>query len=534
MTASLDALVASQARDHGDRLAIVDGERRLRYAELDALANRVARVLAATGAQRGDRVALLAHKSIEAIAVMLGTMRAGLVYVPLDPASPPARAVKILARCRPGILVVAKGLEESARKLRAEPEFPSETRDGFLSDDPQASASAVAFGGTDVDAASSDPVLSPARRADPAHILFTSGSTGIPKGVVVPHGSVLDFVAWANEHLDVRPGDRVSGHSPLFFDLSSYDIYGAFAAGAELHLVPAGLNLIPAKLAAFIRERKLTHWFSVPSILSYMLRFDAVRQDDFPELRRLHWCGEVFPTPPLRALMARLPHVTFTNLYGPTETTIASSYFTLAEIPASDRDDVPIGMPCGGESLAIVDDALGLVPDGVIGELVIGGAGLTLGYWEDPETTARAFVTIDAPGGPARVYRTGDLARRDPSGLVYFLGRKDSQIKSRGYRIELGEIETALHSLPELADAAVVAIPTEGFEGHAICCAFEPRSPGVDAVALRGALGKLVPSYMIPARWKMFASLPRTANGKTDRKALRELFAQGGSDHEPR
>ncbi|NJN63952.1 MAG: D-alanine--poly(phosphoribitol) ligase [Acidobacteria bacterium] len=351
---------------------------------------------------------------------------------------------------------------------------------------------------------------------------------------MVPHRTVLRFVSWANAYFGVRDDDRNSGHSPLHFDLSSYDIYGTLAAGAELHLVPPALNLLPAKLAAFIRERRLTQWFSVPSILSYMARFDAVRPGDFPDLRRVLWCGEVFPTPPLRYWMSRLPSTPFTNLYGPTETTIASSYHTLPSIPASDRDEVPIGAPCEGETLAVVDDAMRPVPDGTIGELVIGGEGLTLGYWEDAETTARAFVEIGEGASRERVYRTGDLARRDPLGAFYFLGRKDSQIKSRGYRIELGEIETALFAIDALADAAVVAVPTQGFEGHVICCAYVPREAGLTPVALRTRLAAAIPSYMIPTKWHSFAELPKTSNGKTDRKALRELFAQGDGGDDAR
>src|SRR3989449_823116 len=244
-------------------------------------------------------------------------------------------------------------------------------------------------------------------------------------------------------------------------------------------LVPPGLSWLPNGLAEFIRASELTQWFSVPSLLSYMAKFDVVEFNDFPTLRRLLWCGEVFPTPALRYWMARLPNVTFTNLYGPTEATIASSYYTVPRCPEDDRAAIPIGTPCEGEELLVLDEALRRVSPGEVGELYIRGVGLSPGYWRDPEKTRAVFLRNPFSSDPAdRIYRTGDLARIGDDALVYFLGRADSQIKSRGYRIELGEIEAALNAVSCLQECAVVAIPTDGFEGTAICCAYVPR-PGV-------------------------------------------------------
>jgi len=362
---------------------------------------------------------------------------------------------------------------------------------------------------------------------DAAHILFTSGSTGTPKGVVITHGSVIRFVEWAKRYFGLGPADRISGHPPLHFDLSTFDVFGTFAAGAQIHLVPPDLNLLPTALAQFIRAAELTQWFSVPSLLSYLAKFDVVRFDDFPTLRRLLWCGEVFPTPALRYWMTRLPHVTFTNLYGPTETTIASSYYTVPSCPEDDRAAIPIGSPCAGEELLVLNERLQPVPPGEVGDLYIRGVGLSPGYWRDPEKTRAVFLSNPFASDPAdRIYRTGDLARIGDDGLVYFLGRADSQIKSRGYRIELGEIETALNALSCLRECAVVAVSTDGFEGTAICCAYVP-SPGV-AVApgeLRHALAKVLPAPMLPSRWMAYERLPRNANEKFDRRLLQEAFA---------
>jgi non-ribosomal peptide synthetase component F len=323
--------------------------------------------------------------------------------------------------------------------------------------------------------------------------------------------------------------DRVSGHSPLHFDLSTFDIYGTLSVGAQLHMAPPSANLLPTQLAEFIRASKLTQWFSVPAALTYMARFGAVQDGDFPALRRLLWCGEVLPTPTLIHWMRRLPHVQFTNLYGPTEATIASSYYTVPACPRGDRDPIPIGTACDGEELLVLDETLRLSRPGEIGDLYIGGAGLSPGYWRNREATRAAFVPDPrAADGGGRIYRTGDLGRVGPDGLCYFNGRADSQVKSRGYRIELGEIETALNAVPGVQECAVVAISSSGFETTVICGAYVAGTADVNPAWLREQLRRLVPDYMVPMRWKAFDRLPKNVNGKIDRRMLKELFEREG------
>jgi non-ribosomal peptide synthetase component F len=319
----------------------------------------------------------------------------------------------------------------------------------------------------------------------------------------------------------------MSGHPPLHFDLSTFDIYGTFFVGGQLHLIPEATSLLPHKLATFIRTAELTQWFSVPSIMTYMAKFDVLKQDDFPTLKRVLWCGEVLPTPTLIYWMQRLPHVQFTNLYGPTEATIASSYYTVRECPRTETEPIPIGTACGGEELLILDSSLRPVRPGEIADLYIAGAGVSPGYWRDAERTSASFLPhVRFPDSGARMYRTGDLARITDKGLVYFLGRADSQIKSRGYRIELGEIETALNALADVRECAVVGVDLGRFEGTTICCAFAATNGGTTAAKLRRQLKELLPDYMLPSRWRAFDALPKNANGKIDRRALRELFQQ--------
>ena len=224
--------------------------------------------------------------------------------------------------------------------------------------------------------------------------------------------------------------------------------------------------------------------------------------------------------------MERVPHASFTNLYGPTETTIASSYFRVEAPPSDPGATVPIGRACEGETLHILGPDLRPLPPGEVGEIGIGGAGVTLGYWRDEERTGAAFVTLPSEPG-SRVYRTGDLGLRDGDGLVHFLGRKDAQIKSRGHRIELGEIEAALHAVPEIAQGVVVALEAEGFGGHTICCAYVPRAgTAMSPATAREHLAALVPRYMLPVRWRALDRLPANANGKVDRVALRDMFRE--------
>jgi amino acid adenylation domain-containing protein len=518
----LELLVSAQAERRPGATALVLGAERMTYGALEETSNRLANLLLAEGLEAGDRVALFVPKCPLAIAGMLATLKAGGTYVPIDTASPAARTARILKACRPRFALLHR---DAAPLLDGTLAEEGVVASRVVALEPDRVGDRALFDLSDVARA---PALRPETRGDErslAHILFTSGSTGLPKGVMIEHRSVLAFLDWAWGFFGTSAQDRISGHPPLHFDLSTFDIYGTLGAGAELHLVAPELSLLAHKLAAMIRDEELTQWFSVPSILTFLAKFDVVHEGDFPALQRLLWCGEVLPTPTLIYWMERLPHVRFTNLYGPTEATIASSYYAVPKVPEDGRIPIPIGSPCSGEELLVLDASLRPVPAGEIGELYLGGAGLSPGYWEDPAKTAAAFVPDPRRPGE-RIYRTGDLASVGPDGLCRFHGRRDSQIKSRGYRIELGEIETALHALGYLKESAVVGVETQGFEGTAICCAYVAAEAGLKPGRIRSDLGRLVPNYMLPSQWMELDSLPKNQNGKIDRPRLRELFAQ--------
>ncbi len=529
MITLLQEYVTKRAEKRPDAVAIVMRQERLSYQQIEETSNQLARMLGHIGCERGARVCFLMPKSPAAIISELGILKADCIYAPLDPSSPAPRLAKIVASCEPRCILAAGGVAKLLSDTLAEAELDIPPLIGWLDvEAPQADKLDIKFVCGDLASFSCAPLSYKNDRTDTAHILFTSGSTGAPKGVQITHGNALSFVEWAVRYFGTSAEDRISGHPPLHFDLSTFDIYATLGAGAQLHMVPAELNLFPNKIAEFIRQHELTQWFSVPSVLNYLTRQDVITQNDFPALKRLIWCGEVFPTPALRYWMRRAPHVTYTNLYGPTEATIASSYYTVPACPPTDDTPVPIGTPCDGEELLVLDDDLKPAPTGEIGDLFISGVGLSPGYWRDKQRTGEVFLPRPGGVGPDdRMYKTGDLAKFGEDGLVYFLGRADSQIKSRGYRIELGEIETALNALGLLQEGAIVSVNTDGFEGAIICCAYAP-SPDVDSnpTALRQSLSKILPGYMLPSRWMRFERLPQNNNGKIDRRVLRERFQQ--------
>jgi amino acid adenylation domain-containing protein len=525
MSGLLQDYAARRAESHASDVALVMGDERMTYGDLEAESNRLARLLIDDGCRPGDRICLFTPKSPAAIMAMHAVLKAGAAYVPIDPASPAPRIAKIVDAADPRLLLVASGASSVVDEIVAAGQV--RVRVGSLDAPAVAGECFTAeFAPDDWRRLSSQP---PHRRGAPdsmAHILFTSGSTGTPKGVVITHTNVISFIEWAVPHFGIRAYDRISGHPPLHFDLSTFDIYGTFAASAELHLVPPELGVDPHRLAALIRDSELTQWFSVPSVLTYMAKFEAVAQGDFPTLVRLMWCGEVLPTPILVHWMKRLPHVRFTNLYGPTEATIASSHHTVRECPTDPAQPIPIGVACANEELLVLDEERHVVLPGEIGEIFIAGAGLSPGYWRDEEKTRAAFLPDPRPGHEGgRIYRTGDLGRVGGDGRIEFLGRVDSQIKSRGYRIELGEIEAALSAIVEVRECAVVGVDTGGFGGTEICGAYAPvEGLTVERAYLRGELSKVLPSYMLPTRWREFDRLPKNVNGKIDRRAIRERF----------
>ncbi|HEX7309087.1 amino acid adenylation domain-containing protein [Lentzea sp.] len=510
----LDALVSAQAARTPDAVAIVHGDRRLTYRQLDEAANRVANVLLAGGLRPGGRVGVLVPKSPEIVVHLLGALKAGGVCVPLDATSPAGRLASVVGQVGPCVLLADEARVPLAAEVLAA--VPADVVTALLVPDGTATADVLVLDETTFSAASTKDPKAPADESGVAYLLFTSGSTGEPKGVQLTHDGVAHFIRWARDHFGITAEDRLSCHLQMHFDGSLLDVYGALTCGAELHLVPASASLTPTALVEFLRSSRVTQLASVPSVLSAIARYDVLAQDDLPDLRRLIWGGEVFLPDDLAYWMRRLPHVSFTGVYGTTEATIASCFHTVTELP---DEPLPMGVAIPGEDLAVVDQDLVPLPVGEIGEVVIGGAGVTPGYWRSPERTTKAFFERDG----RRYYRTGDLGRIGDDGLLRFHGRADRQVKISGYRVELDDLLTALHALPEVAAASVVTAP--GSRGELeICAAYVAAGDGLTVPKLRTAVARRVPAYMVPRRWLALEALPVNANGKTDLVELRRRF----------
>jgi amino acid adenylation domain-containing protein len=355
---------------------------------------------------------------------------------------------------------------------------------------------------------------------DLAYILYTSGSTGRPKGVMLTHRNATSFVGWCSETFAPVASDVFSSHAPFHFDLSILDIYTPLAHGATLVLIPEDTGKEPMALAELIARERITVWYSTPSILSLLVEYGKLETRDCSSLRTVLFAGEVFPVVHLRALKVRWPWPRYCNLYGPTETNVCTWYEVPAIIPPERTEPYPIGRVCSHLEGVVVDATGEPVAEGQEGELCIRGAGVTQGYWNLAEQTARAW--LERPDG-GRWYRTGDLVAAEPGGDLRFLGRNDRMVKKRGYRVELGEIEAGLYRHPAVREAAVVAVP-DAEAGLRIRAHLVTRDgERISIIELKRFCGTLLPKYMIPDAFSFHAELPRTSTDKTDYQRLIQM-----------
>ena len=518
----LPRLVTLSAVRHAGAPAIVMDGVTLDYGTLEQRSNRFARSLVAHGVRRGDRVALWLPKSPDAIVALYGIMKAGAAYVPGDPASPASRLAYIARDCAVAGLVTTRDRAQALDEAFAG-RAPMRALWFADADDARAELPHVAgLPGVHWAAlASEEPRAfdSPALEDDLAYILYTSGSTGDPKGVMLSHRNCRVFTDWAAETFALTSQDRVANQAPFHFDLSTFDLFSAAAAGASVHPVSPRIAAFPAAVAMRWTQDRLSVWYCTPSSLVLMLTRGGLEKQDLSALRVLLFAGEVFPTKYLRQLVALAPHARYANLFGPTETNVC----TWLEVKQAPEGDAPlsIGRACPYDEALVLDDALRPVPAGGVGELWIRGASVMHGYWGSPERTALALQTIDiAPGIRDRAYRTGDLVRVLSDGNLEFLGRRDHQVKTRGYRVELGEIETRLAAHPAVGEAVVVAVPDDEVTNRLKAVVVSKADVEVSADELREHCARTLPRYMVPETVEFRKDLPRTSSGKVDRRAL--------------
>ena len=507
---TLHGALRRSAERAGAHPAVVGPGGAMTYAELDERSARLATGLRELGVAPGDRVAVSAAKSPDVVTALYAVMRAGAAYVPIDPLAPPRRAAAVLA-------------DSGARVLCAD----SKRTDRITSaaETPQP----LAIVGLDTRVTGAECTVEDLDRFEPdleergcesdlAYILYTSGSTGAPKGVMLTHRNALAFAEWAVGRFAVTAEDRVVSHAPFHFDLSVFDLYGAALAGASVHLFGEGEEGFGASMAAIVRDRAITVWYSVPSAL--VLLSGVADRHDLASLRVVLFAGEVFPTKHLRRLRALVPTARLANLYGPTETNVCTYHEVSGELPEDDKA-IPIGRACENQEVFALDTELRPVAQGEVGELWVRGPTVMKGYWADTDRTVSSLRQNPLHERfPDPSYRTGDLVRLLPEGSYEFLGRRDHQVKSRGYRIELGEIEAALLSHPAVTEAAVIPRPDDAIGN--LLVAFVASDEPIAELDLKRHCAQSLPRYMLPDAIHGGLALPKTSTGKVDRHGLME------------
>ncbi len=518
---SLHSIILDGVDQQPAKPAVIEGSGTgsMDYATLGELSDRVRDRLVALGIKRGDRVGIYLRKSADGIAAIVGVLKAGAAYVPVDPTGPPPRNAYIHHDCEAKAVVIEQCFvpayrEELARLGGALPSFiilesvgggaPLATALRTLDERSPAGAVATVESAPD----------------DLAYILYTSGSTGKPKGVMLSHRNAVAFVDWCSDAFQPAADDVFSSHAPFHFDLSILDIYVSLKHGASLVLVPESAGKDPLALSQLISRHRITVWYSAPSILSILAQFGRIPEHDYSRLRLVLFAGEVFPIVHLRSIKHQVPHPRYFNLYGPTETNVCTYY----EIPPAIADDrvepFPIGRTCENLESKVVDLEGRVVPAGTEGELCIAGPNVMQGYWNLAEQTARAFIPDEAG---KRWYKTGDIVVENPPGCYRYVGRRDRMVKKRGYRVELGEIESCLYGHAAIQEVAVVALPDEaaGVKVKAHVSVRDGKRPSL--IELKTFCSQRLPLYMIPDTFEFHPRLPKTSTDKIDYQTLKAL-----------
>lgn len=469
-------LLENSAAQFPDQLALVHGELRITFKDLNATAETIATQLKRLVVTKGNRVAISSPKSITAVASLFGILKADAAYVPVDFSSPIERNKFIVRDCEVSALILTKELFQHFKE-----EF-----------------SFVAELGENLVLAKNNTVDLKPSPNDLAYVLYTSGSTGRPKGVMVAHEGALEFINWSSDVFKPNASDRFSSHAPFHFDLSIFDLYVSVKHGATLVLIKEDVAKQPLLLAQLIADEKITCWYSTPSSLMMLAEYGKMEKYNYSNLRTVLFAGEVFPLPKFKLLKTKIPFANYFNLYGPTETNVCTYY----PVPEKIETVMPIGKVCEHYLAKVVDD-----------ELLISGKGVMLGYWNVPKDN---FYVDEHKG---IWYKTGDLVE-EKNGEFIFKGRRDRMVKRNGYRIELDEIETGLNKHEGIALAAVVG--SINSEEQMEITAFVVMKNGKEksTIKMKEYCMNHLPSYMLPNNIRFVDDLPYTSSNKVDYQKL--------------
>lgn len=486
-----------------NKLALQDISGNITYQEYRSKSLAIAyKIVELNKGEMKKPIVVYLEKGKEVLVSFMGVAYSGCFYSPIDTEMPQSRVDKILEVLKPEIVITTNKLKINFEKFNFYGSY-------IIYEETICS---------EEDETAVKPYTEKIIDTDLLYVLFTSGSTGVPKGVSICHRSVIDYTDWVTETFNITQKDTFGNQAPFYFDNSILDIYSCMKTGATLNIIPKKLFFQPVPLLEYIKYNKINTIFWVPSALIVVSKLKAFRNVDLSDtLKRVLFCGEVMPNKQLNIWRKFLPNVTYANLYGPTEITDACTYY-IVDREFSDDEPLPIGIPMSNTDILVLNDEDKLVTDDEVGELCVRGTSLAMGYYNNPEKTRSAFVQNPLNKAvPEIIYRTGDLVRYNEYREIIYISRKDFQIKHLGHRIELGEIETAISSLEEVT---------------LNCCLYDEKNQKivlfvdaqVDRDYIKERIEKLVPEYMIPGKVIYLENMPINANGKIDRIKLKELM----------
>lgn len=525
LSRTLPELFYPEAQRSAERIAVTDGRGALSYRELDQLSNRLAHALVAIGAGPGQLIAVLVARQNSALIGLLGVLKAGAAYVPIDPAYPRERIETLIDDAGTQVLIT------QAAVLQSEGFDPARLPgvrwivllDGTAASLPSADQTLI----TSADWGRQPATAVPPRATpqDLAYIIYTSGSTGKPKGVMISHRNAVNTLYAINELLNIRPDDRILCFSSFCFDLSVYDLFGSLATGASVALATEVEIREPDRLFERLEREQVTIWNSVPTGMNQLIQTLLLRGGDVPRNHSLRWVmlsGEFIPLTLPRDIGRIFPAACIMSLGGATEGSIWSIYYPVTTLQPTWKS-IPYGYPLANQGYYVLTEGLQHCLVDQVGMLYITGLGVAQGYFHDPEKTAKAFIPDPFAAAPApTIYRTGDIGRLRGAGFIEILGRKDMQVKVRGFRVELGELENQLGLLEGLQEVAVIAVK----EGHynRLLAFYTTERADLGAEQLSTFLRTKLPDYMIPAQFHRLDRMPVNSNGKLDRQQLARLI----------
>ncbi|MBQ7834049.1 MAG: amino acid adenylation domain-containing protein [Lachnospiraceae bacterium] len=504
MITSVLTYLDNAAKQYPEKIALVELEKKITYADMAKGAKVIGTNLLDKAGSGRRPIVVLMDKSMEAVISFWGILYSGNIYVPMDANAPMERINKIVDFVQPEAVIIDEGFEDKIDELHVEKEivFRYETLTEGMADEDE---------------------LNKIKReiidTDPAYIICTSGSTGIPKGVVIPHRAIIDFTEEASEVMEFTDQEVFANQAPFYFDASVPDLYCTVRNGATLHILPASMYRFPIQLLEYIKEHEVNAIYWVPSALILVANLRALPEVDVTCLKKIMFCGEVMPVKQLNMWRKYVPDAMYVNYYGPSETTYASTYYII-DREFSQDEALPIGKPALNTGVLVLNDEDKAAGVGEIGELCIKGSGVALGYYNNPEKTAEVFVQ-----NPLNkmyheiIYRTGDLVKWNERGELEYVCRKDFQIKHQGYRIELGEIEHGAMSISGM---------------KRVCCLYHDKRQQIvlvyegeaDKADVKEVLKTKIPEYMVPEIIHRLDVMPMNANGKIDRVLLKEQYGK--------